>query len=491
MPTLAFSPDPDPMQDLHYREAAPSQASLRRAGSGRGGGLLLAFRSRLLRGVERRDGGLQDAALASAGEALRGGADEGLLRAWRAEYHANFGSYRHALTDLDLLVADGPRALWALSVRGEVNTELRRFKRVFADYEALVSGTGRAAWAVALLGRAKAKAGLVDEGLRRLDAAVAGSAGEWWLPVVAAWRGEARRKAGDLRGAHRDFDAALEAYPLARAWKGRTLLAQRRFAAARSCLDRALRSLKPVDAELALLWRAEASFGLGDFAAALRDLGRVYPLSAKASWTGGVAGLKSDLARAVKAHPVDAAAWALSGRLLGDLGANEQALWLLERACALAPRRPEAWAWRGELRCRRGDGAGLRDLERACRLGGPRWQGALAQERLRAGDADGALTSAEAALRGSPAEAWLHQVRGRALLALRRPGEARAALRRALALSVRSAETYFWLSEAERRCGRGRESLDHFAEALLLDPQARWCGAAPDMRAVVLERLGR
>ncbi|MCM2303782.1 MAG: hypothetical protein NDJ72_03720 [Elusimicrobia bacterium] len=438
--------------------------------------LLWEFRARSLWGLERRDAALLGAAESAIDAALELEPDSAAALFWRADYHANFGRYLVALPDLHRLVDRGENLAWALSLRGEVYTELRLWELVRADYEALARLSGGAAWAVALRGRAHAKFGRLEEGLADLDAAVAsarrGGDPRTFVSAVA-WRGEARRKRGGLAAALRDFDAALAGpvpYPLAEAWKGRALLGAGRLEEARAALGRSLPRLKAVDASLALCWRAEASARLGDFRAALADFGKVYPLSPKDTWTAPPERMRRQARAAAK--PGDADAWTFLGRLSLDAGDNEGAAEQLSRAAALAPARPWVRTWLGLALLRSGrPGPALDELERA---GEGAWARAHRGRSLaELGDLKRGLRELDAAVDASGSGwplLWRAQARLRAGDAAGSAADARGALAR----ETRAAEMYAALARAERALGRRAKALAAFAEAVALDPSMRW-----------------
>jgi len=156
-------------------------------------------------------------------------------------------------------------------------------------------------------------------------------------------RGVARGLSGDLAGALRDLDAAIEATPDAvAAWyhRGGTRLRLGRLREARGDFDRAI-ALDP------------------KHAAALSDRGYVR------SGLGDAEGAEQDFARALALDPTLGAALLNRGALRQRRGHLDGALADFDRALALTPPMIQAYALRGVLLLKRGDHAGaVRDLRR-------------------------------------------------------------------------------------------------------------------------------
>jgi len=102
-----------------------------------------------------------------------------------------------------------------------------------------------------------------------------------------------------------------------------------------------------------------------------------------------------------------------------------------------------------------------------------------ALERLRAGDADGALAAANAIRAAEPANVRAHLVAGIALRALERTEEARSALEGAALLDPQDYAPQFELGVLYEGIGHVQAAVEHFQRAAALRPQfapARYAG---------------
>ena len=358
---------------------------------------------------------------------FRAAPDDVWLLALRAEMLHDLEINKEALADLDRILQIDPDHPWAYAERGEILTETGRHEEAMRDFDGLVARFPKEAWSFALRGRARANSGKLSESLVDFDRAL-GLGNE---PVVAAWRGEARRKLGDLPGALRDFNAAIRdknIYPLAYAWRGRVLMAQGRTEAAVRDFNAAL-----VDPRHTIVfpWRAEALFKLGRYRAAALDLDRAFPFHPRHSWLRGPGQTSAEALRASLLGGTGRSPWffVFRGRLLLD-SENDWGLASddLNRAIALAPRCAAAHAWRAEALRRAGRlEEALRDGDRAvslrpndafCRF----WRG---RARMQASDDKGALEDFDALLARHPYFVQGYRFSGEARL--------RAGLRRAAA----------------------------------------------------------
>jgi tetratricopeptide (TPR) repeat protein len=272
-------------------------------------------------------------------------------------------------------------------------------------------------WANAFFGRASCytPAG-VPEGVEHLTRAIAQVPHAGWL---RAWRANARRAAGDLDGALKDFADAIRLQPYyhrAFVWRGGLLRKLGRFEEARADLDRAL----TMDPHYSLTYweRSLARRGLGDVVGSAFDLDRAYLLDHRYHWvfkTGGA--------------PAPA-----------EL---EKGIAQLSAALARFPTVASLWVWRGQLRLQQWDrSAAILDLERAAEL--------------------------------DPHHALAHGWAARALLESGRPAQAAERARRALALEPRFAMARMWLAESLRALGRSRDAKAVLAEALRLKKTTPW-----------------
>jgi tetratricopeptide (TPR) repeat protein len=273
------------------------------------------------------------------------------------------------------------------------------------------------AWANAFFGRASCYTPSgVPEGIAHLTRAISQAPHAGW---IYAWRANAKRAAGDYRGALKDFDSAARLQPYyhrAFVWRGGLLRKLGRHSEALSDLDRAL----AMDPHYSLTYweRGLARRGLGDIVGAAFDLDRAYLLDHRYHWAFKTGGPPS---------PQDL-----------ENGSTE-----LTSAIERFPTVPSLRVWRGQLRLQQGRlSEALLDFERA----------------------------AEQDPHHAPAHGWA----ARALLECNRAGAAAQRARRAIALEPRFATARMWLAEALRAEGKNAAAEAVLAEALRLKKTTPW-----------------
>ncbi|MCM2304241.1 MAG: tetratricopeptide repeat protein [Elusimicrobia bacterium] len=274
-------------------------------------------------------------------------------------------------------------------------------------------------------GKLAIMAGLKDEGLAHLDWAAKAAPRR---PYLFSWRGEARRRLGDLAGARADARRALSLDPrYAVAWT--TLAAvERQSGRPAAALESARRAARCGPwYENAPLEAARACLALGDVRGVLTWLERAARRSSRLGWTNlgeGRASPAPDPETLLRDAPWRGTLLAWCGEFLLSRGEHARALDLLNAAS-----HPFAPAWRGEARLALGDAAGAeRDLRTAV-AAAPRYArawAALARARFELGRLRPALAACDRALALEPDWAWALYQRGRVLGAL---GKKEAALR--------------------------------------------------------------
>lgn len=280
--------------------------------------------------------------------------------------------------------------------------------------------------------------------------------------VLLSLRGTLKFYCRDLRGALRDFDAALELKPRqrwARAWRfaALTLYARRdadlpRLLRAAPDLDRVLRD-DPRNT-LALALRAEFLNDRGRYKEALRDL-------------------------AVLLKAVPGQGWALSekGEILAELGRLKQARRCFDAIVRRWPREAWSYAMRARAEANGGNARGsLKGFDRAIRLS-PRWPALYAwrgEGRRKAGRWRGAFADFDKCLRLDSnyllARAW----RGHARLQRGEPAAAVKDLDRAVCSDCRQMLFYAWRGEALFKIGRFREAAADFDRCHPFHPRLSW-----------------
>jgi tetratricopeptide (TPR) repeat protein len=273
-------------------------------------------------------------------------------------------------------------------------------------------------------GKLAIMAGKKDEGLAHLDWAAKAAPKR---PYLFSWRGEARRRLGDLAGARADARRALALDPrYAVAWT--TLAAvERQSGRPAAALEAARRAARCGPwYENAPLEAARACLALGDIRGVLTWLERAARRSSRLGWTNLGEGRVSpapDPETLLRDTPWRGSLLAWCGEFLVSRGEHARALDFLD-----APH-PFAATWRGEARLALGDASGAeKDLRTAVRRA-PRYArawAALASARLELGRPRPALAACDRALSLEPDWAWALYQRGRVLGAL---GKKAAALR--------------------------------------------------------------
>ncbi len=370
------------------------------------------------------------------------------------------------------------------------------------DYEyvsTLMRGNAAKSWVHAFYGRAACYVPSgAAEGIRHLSRAIALSPHSGWC---YAWRANARRLAGDLRGAARDFEAAVKLQPFyhrAYVWRGSLRRKLGLFEEALVDLNRGL----VLDPHYSLTYheRSLVRRKLGDIPGALSDLDRAFLLDHRYSWVFKVGGAPA----------------------AGDL---KKAIKDLERAEKRFPHIPSLLMWRGQLRLQGGDHSGaLLDFETAARMDPHHglnlgWQGLTL---LESGEPERALEPLRKAVQFEPhfriAQSWLaraeyacglkSQARERLEEVLReksltpwarywlatfareegRLAEAERELGRALLIDGKSPEAYLLLAQTRLERGRAAGALEAAEHCLSFAPNV---GRAHIAKAAALQRLGR
>ncbi len=383
-------------------------------------------------------GGRPAAALPLLASCAAEGAGWALLLRARAKHALR----RHALAEADVTRAFDldPDCGWIFGLGGTVPPEGRRLHAANRAFRCDPS-----CYAVrAFHGKLEIMAGRREEGLAHLDWAAKKAPKR---PYLFAWRGEARRRLGDLKGARADARRALALDPRhAVAWT--TLAAVERLsgrpADALTAARRAAR-LAP-SYEIAPLEAARACLALGDAVGVLNWLERAARRSSRLGWVNLGEG-KASPAPPPQSFLDGLKPGTLRGRVLAwcaeealSRGDAERARELLNVALTLARAHPFGRTWYGEARLALGDAAGAERTLSSAAAGSPRYArawAALARARLDLGRPRPALAASERALNLEPDWAWALYLRGRANAALGRKPAALRDFDAALALDGR------------------------------------------------------
>lgn len=272
---------------------------------------------RIWRGEMRRRLGDARAGRRDMDVGLRLSPDYELGYAWRGAALLAQGRGREALADLDLAARLAPADAWVRAERSKALRSLGRLGDALIDIETAHRANPRFHWCGSTSDDAASE--------RELHAAVTAepeNAAAW------AWRGDARRRRGDRRGALADLGRALVLrpdYALARAWRGLALGELGRLSEARRDLDCAV----ALDAGCASYraWRGRLRLLRGDVRGGAADLRRAAALGPTESWIlamkgeaerrlGRRAAARRDLERALILHPGNQEALAVRGRLM-------------------------------------------------------------------------------------------------------------------------------------------------------------------------------
>lgn len=417
------------------------------------------------------------AMLSRLDEALRRGRDCGLL-CWRAAVKRRLMDYAGAAADLDAAAKLGRLSAAALTWRGEARLQSFSRDEGLADLAAALRLPDAASWNWAWRGRALINLEHeLEESFRCLDRSISLDPG--WGQALA-WRGEARRRKGDVAGALRDFEAALKGdlsrddRPLVRGWRALAILSRGDAARARSELRALVRLMPGYSAWLLGLSQAERA--LGNTAAWIENLDRAAKLSSKHSqeargWDRER--VEAALAELRKAGGGSAALRRWRGFLLLRAGRAQESLADLEAACARQPRRALGWLWRAEAFCALGrmEEAG-RACARALKLEPRCVESLLLKARLAAaaGDKRAALSAYAAAQQADGRCTLVYAERGALLLALGDAAGACADLERAVWLDSRDPAPWVDLAQARALRGDRKGSADALRRASALDP---------------------
>ncbi|MBI3297852.1 MAG: tetratricopeptide repeat protein [Elusimicrobia bacterium] len=351
---------------------------------------------------------------------------------------------------------------------------------------------------------------------RLLDAAVAAAPGD---AEALAWRGRARRLAGDAAGARRDLRAALRLD--GRLAYARAALGELDRETGEAGWEAAFEAAAKTDPSMpwTYLWRAGGSLKEGRLGDAQKDLeaagdtgrglflGRVLSgilavrlrdfkgaaaeFDAAAGldpscpgalvmrgqarlWDGAEAAAAADFEAAVRVdHDCKVAYYSFLG--CGDLPDTPEGLSTLDAAVRGRPEAPWTWALRGELK--RMPNLALydeatADLRKACALRprSPWLQAFLGRSLGNTGRGPEGLERIDEAIRLDPDCGWLHGWRGEALRKARRFEEAEAALTRAVELSPGYIHAWAWRGTLYRQLGRARAAVADLDRAVDLNP---------------------
>lgn len=379
---------------------------------------------------------------------------------WLGLGHLRRCELAEARAAFDRVLSLRPDWAWGYLLRSEWARVDIEFDSALEDLDKAAALEPGNAWGWALRARVLFQKSPGREGLAALDRAAALDSQAGWL---RAWRGDARRKLGDLKGAAEDLVAArrLEpGYDRTYLWLGKVLDAAGLPGRALSILSEGVRRCPHF--EKAFAQRSQVLRGLGRLGEAVADLNRAARINHRHDWLGtwtarpfplsprqrrwfevlasesarrprhaalrgwlGEARVQAgdigdgmrDLDAVVERNPGFAWAWAWRGEALVRAGKRAEARRDLTLACRLDPNYGRAFAWRGRLATLEGNfAAALRDLSRA--VGDSLveyswmyyWRG-LAHEGLgRRGDA---AKDFETAAVLEPREAQFHAARGR------------------------------------------------------------------------------
>lgn len=298
------------------------------------------------------------------------------LYALRAEAYRCMGRYDLALADQSAIVALEPDSADALSGRVEFRRHLWDFEGGLRDADAAIRLDPKSASAWVQRAECLRSLGRCDEAIAAAARAVELDPSWPWARVV---RAKARRQKGDLEGALADTRDAesggTDAY--ARGWRAEILRKAGRLKEALSDVNAAV-ALQPRNAWFKAL-RGQIQVELGAGEKGLADLLEAMRLDTRCScdydflgaqgplvledealswvhaWRGGVrraAGdlpaARADLDRALSLAP--GCFWILAwhGELLANMGEAAAGIAELKRALKLHPRYAQAWIWTGQ-----------------------------------------------------------------------------------------------------------------------------------------------
>lgn len=368
--------------------------------------------ARVLESFALRHLGRNEEAVASMKRAVAAAPRDPVMRAFLARVRIVYRYVDEGAADLEAACGMAPRSGWLKAWLGEARRRQGRFPealRLLDEAVRLAPGYRRAyAWR----GSARLQLGRVRAALRDLDHALSGDRAAVWgeRDYSLAWalnqRHEARKAAGDARGAVEDLVAARRINPRY-AWCYNPSLEPRVFAQAVSALgkpkgawmwgwlgqthlqagnldaaERALRKAAALDGSEAdfRLWLGQVEHKRGRVQEARRHWRRAVSLNPSSSeaqaWLGGLA--RADgrleeavrrLGRAVQADPVCAWAWAWRGEALLRQGRPAEAERDLDAALGIHEALADAWVWRAEARLLQGRrSAAASDARRALEL---------------------------------------------------------------------------------------------------------------------------
>jgi len=412
--------------------------------------------------------------------------------AWRGRALKGLDQLTTALEDFSRAVALASGYHWVRLARANVRAELGDAGGALDDCSYVLERCGQAPWAWAMQARIKARSLGVRACIADLDRALELDSS---YGALYAWRGEAKRQAGDWTGAERDLRAALRSNPpspLAFLWLGRLCMKRGREEEARRLLDSAVERMPGYN--LARAYRWQLKLAAGRFEEALEDFLRMAPLRPDQVWTPrweDSGALRRSLKPLLERHARDAWAHAWAGKLLALMPDTDPwtALSHLDRALQIQARHGWAALWRGEVLYRfQGGSKALPDFERAAEWA-PSAQslGWLGRARLDLGHAERAVALFGQALQMDPDDNRVRAWRGEALARLGRCQQALADLTEIRARVLNAPEPFYWRAQALERSGHAQEALSSVEQALERRP-GFW--QAQLLKARVLKGMG-
>lgn len=303
-------------------------------------------------------------------------------------------------------------------------------------------------------GKLAIMAGNKKEGLAHLDWAAKSAPKR---PYLFAWRAEARRRLGDLKGARSDAKRALSLDPRhGVAWTTLAAIERAQGHLAASLVAARRAAVTTPAYENAFLEAARTCRAQGDTAGSLTWLERAARRSSRLGWASlgeGSAAPAPDPEALLRDAPWRGRLLAWCGEALLSRGEPARAVARLDEALIAAPRFLWAHAWRGEALRALGNPIEAERALRLCTKGAPRYTRAwvaLATMLYETGRPREALTACGRALALEPDWALTLYTRGLILRKLGRNEEALRALDACLAIDDRFEQARLERSSLER-----------------------------------------